>query len=131
MNDGDNSDNFRANAPTPDRPFVSRRTVLGLAGAFGLAAPVTMIGAARALTPTKSGALSDEFPLCRAAVTGEELSGPPRALTLAWNASSVCTSAAPVAKERGIFAKHNLDVDFINFGGSTEQLLEAIATGKA
>ncbi len=64
-------------------------------------------------------------------MTGEGLSGPPRPLTLAWNATSVCTAAAPVAKERGVFAKHNLDVDFINFGGSTEQLLEAIATGKA
>ena len=28
-------------------------------------------------------------------------------------------------------SRHNLDVDFINYGGSTEQLLEAIATGKA
>src|SRR5205807_616209 len=73
----------------------------------------------------------DEFPVCRAAAAAEGLSGPPRALTLAWNATSVCTVAAPVAKERGVFAKHNLDVDFINFGGSTEQLLEAIATGKA
>jgi NitT/TauT family transport system substrate-binding protein len=45
--------------------------------------------------------------------------------------SAICTSSAPVAKERGIFAKHNLDVDFVNFGGITEQLLEAIATGKA
>jgi NitT/TauT family transport system substrate-binding protein len=54
-----------------------------------------------------------------------------RVLTLAWNATSVCSSAAPVAKERGVLAKQNLDVNFINFGGSTEQLLEAIATGKA
>jgi NitT/TauT family transport system substrate-binding protein len=79
----------------------------------------------------KALSLADEFPICRAAMTGERLSGSTRALTLAWNATSVCTAAAPVAKERGIFAKHNLDVDFINFGGSTEQLLEAIATGKA
>ena len=57
--------------------------------------------------------------------------GPAAPLTLAWNATSVCTAAAPVAKERGVFAKYNLDVDFVNFGGSTEQLLEAIATGKA
>jgi NitT/TauT family transport system substrate-binding protein len=35
------------------------------------------------------------------------------------------------AGRQGIFARHNLDVDFVNFGGSTEQLLEAIATGKA
>jgi NitT/TauT family transport system substrate-binding protein len=52
-------------------------------------------------------------------------------IKLAWNATAICTAAAPLAKEHGIFAKHGLDVDFINFGGSTEQLLEAIATGKA
>src|SRR5207244_12706087 len=67
----------------------------------------------------------------RTAANGEELQGPPRQLKLAWNANAACTVAAAVAKERGIFAKHNLDVDFVNFGGSTDQLLEAIATGKA
>ena len=50
---------------------------------------------------------------------------------LAWNANAARTVAAPVAKERGIFAKHNLDVKFFNFGGSTDQLLESIATSKA
>jgi NitT/TauT family transport system substrate-binding protein len=33
--------------------------------------------------------------------------------------------------KRGMFEKRNLDVELINFGGSTDQLLEAIATGKA
>jgi NitT/TauT family transport system substrate-binding protein len=113
------------------RCYLSRRAVLGLAGAFAVATPVPMVGVARALTATKSGPFPDELPVCRAAATREQPLGPPRALTLAWNASSVCTVAAPVAKEKGVFAKHNLDVDFINFGGSTEQLLEAIATGKA
>ncbi len=37
----------------------------------------------------------------------------------------------PVADKHGIFAKHGLDVELINFGGSTDQLLEAISTGKA
>src|SRR5690606_13541254 len=37
----------------------------------------------------------------------------------------------PVAEQRGIFEKHGLKVELINFGGSTDQLLEAIATGKA
>jgi NitT/TauT family transport system substrate-binding protein len=116
------------------RPRISRRAALAFAGAFAATTPFAMIGAARALTAWKGGPLPDpidEFPLCRAAMTGPTQSGPRRALTLAWNATSVCTAAAPVAKERGVFAKHNLDVDFINFGGSTEQLLEAIATGKA
>jgi NitT/TauT family transport system substrate-binding protein len=120
-----------ANAREPARSYLTRRTVLGLAGLFGVATPVAMAGVARALTTMSSVPLPDELPVCRAAAAGRQASGPPRALTLAWNASSICTVAAPVAKERGIFAKHNLDVDFINFGGSTEQLLEAIATGKA
>jgi len=60
------------------------------------------------------------------------LAAPPlRELKLAWNANAVCLSAAPVALERGIFEKHGLKVELINFSGSTDQLLESIATGKA
>lgn len=73
----------------------------------------------------------NDAPICRTAGEGEPLRGPARQLNLAWNATAICTAAAPVARERRIFAKHNLHVDFVNFGGSTEQLLEAIATGKA
>ena len=131
MENRDNSRTLTNKAREPTGPYLSRRMVLGLAGLFGVATPVALMGSARALTPTKSGPFPGGLPLCRAATTGEALSQPPRALTVAWNATSVCTAAAPVAKERGVFAKHNLDVSFINFGGSTEQLLEAIATGKA
>jgi NitT/TauT family transport system substrate-binding protein len=107
---------------------LSRRSVLGFAGVLGAVAPFGMFGVARART-----ALIPVDPLiCRAAAAnGEELQGPPRQLKLAWNANAACTVAAAVAKERGIFAKHNLDVEFFNFGGTTDQLLEAIATGKA
>jgi NitT/TauT family transport system substrate-binding protein len=55
----------------------------------------------------------------------------PRKLKLAWNATAICTAAAPVAQESGIFGDNGLEIEFVNFGGSTEQLLEAIATGKA
>lgn len=55
----------------------------------------------------------------------------PRKLKLAWNASAICTASAPVAQESGIFADNGLEIEFVNFGSSTEQLLEAIATGKA
>jgi NitT/TauT family transport system substrate-binding protein len=115
--------------PELKRRGLSRRSVLGFAGAFGAAAPFGVFGAARALTPLPY--IPGDSLICRAAASSEPLRGPPRKLTLAWFASAVCTSAAPVAKERGIFAKHNLDIDFVNFGGITEQLLEAIATGKA
>jgi NitT/TauT family transport system substrate-binding protein len=111
------------------RRGFSRRSVLALAGAIGAAAPFGVFRAARALTTAPY--LPADSPICRAAATGEVRQGPPRKLTLAWMASAICTSAAPVAKERGIFAKHNLDVDFVNFGGITEQLLEAIPVGKA
>jgi NitT/TauT family transport system substrate-binding protein len=115
--------------PEAKRRGFSRRSVLSLAGAFGAAAPFGVFGAARALT-TPPFIPSDSL-ICRAAASGEELQGPPRQIKLAWNANAACTVAAPVAKERGIFTKHNLDVEFFNFGGSTDQLLEAIATGKA
>lgn len=52
-------------------------------------------------------------------------------VTLAYNQTAICTAAVPVAKAKGIFAKYGLDVDFVNFAGSTDQLLEAISTGKA
>jgi NitT/TauT family transport system substrate-binding protein len=106
----------------------SRRSVLSFAAAIGAATPFGAFGAACALTTPPY--LPDPL-ICRAAASGEELPGPPRQLKLAWNANAACTVAAPVAKEHGIFAKHNLDVEFFNFGGSTDQLLEAIATGKA
>jgi NitT/TauT family transport system substrate-binding protein len=134
METGENSRKLTSEMAELARRCPSRRAALAfVGGAFATTAPLTMISAARALTPWRGGSLPealDEFPLCRAATTGQ-ISGSQRALTLAWNATSVCTAAAPVAKERGVFAKQNLDVDFINFGGSTEQLLEAIATGKA
>jgi NitT/TauT family transport system substrate-binding protein len=88
-----------------------------------------VFGAARALTTPPY--LPGDTLICRAAASGEALQGPPRKVNLAWNANGACTVAAAVAKERDIFAKHNLDVEFINFGGTTDQLLEAIATGKA
>ena len=112
---------------------LSRRSLLAIAGVFGTSVPLAMLEGAHALTllgASPPDPLGDGL-ICRAAATGESVGGPPRRLTLAWNASSICTTAAPVAKERGFFAQHNLDVDFINYGGSTEQLLEAIATGKA
>jgi NitT/TauT family transport system substrate-binding protein len=121
--------------PAGPRGRLSRRALLAFAGGIGAVAPLGMLGAARAFTSVGAGALSDaafgEFPICRTAAIGEAAAGPVRQIKLAWNATAICTAAAPVAKERGIFARHNLDVEFVNFGGSTEQLLEAIATGKA
>ena len=54
-----------------------------------------------------------------------------RKLTFAWNASAFCLSPVVVAQERGYFEKNGLSVDLINYTGSTDQLLESLATAKA
>ncbi|MDR2261490.1 MAG: ABC transporter substrate-binding protein [Azoarcus sp.] len=52
-------------------------------------------------------------------------------LSFAWNQTSFCLTPIAVAKETGIFEKNGLDVSLINYAGSTDQLLESIATGKS
>jgi NitT/TauT family transport system substrate-binding protein len=52
-------------------------------------------------------------------------------LKFAWHQGSFCSTPVAVAKETGIFEKHGLDVTLDNFGGTADQLLEALATGKA
>jgi len=93
-----------------------------------------IFGAARALTgnPGLDRCLifPGELPICRTAANSEELQGRPPAQNRLERERGLHGRCAG-RKERGIFAKHNLDVDFVNFGGSTDQLLEAIATGKA
>lgn len=54
-----------------------------------------------------------------------------RKLSFAWNASAFCLSPVVVAQERGIFEKNGLQVELINYTGSTDQLLESLATEKA
>ncbi|GGF50075.1 ABC transporter substrate-binding protein [Azorhizobium oxalatiphilum] len=113
---------------------LSRRTLLRYGAAAGLAIPAGAYGghvvAGSLLTPSTPAL--PEFPICLTAADGQPAAtGPLTPIKLAWNATGICTAAAPLAKESGIFARHGLDVDFVNFGGSTEALLEAIATGKA
>jgi NitT/TauT family transport system substrate-binding protein len=55
----------------------------------------------------------------------------PRKLTFAWNASAFCLSPVVVAQELGYFERNGVQVDLINYTGSTDQLLESLATGKA
>ncbi|WP_322069180.1 ABC transporter substrate-binding protein [Paraburkholderia bannensis] len=54
-----------------------------------------------------------------------------KSLKLSWNAGAICTAPVPVALTQGFFRKRGLDVELVNFSGSTDQLLEAIATGKS
>lgn len=60
-----------------------------------------------------------------------KIEGAPRKVTLAWSADSICTAAFPVAQQKGFFKKYNLDVNFIDFAGSVDQMLETMSTGKA
>lgn len=52
-------------------------------------------------------------------------------IKIAWSQTAVCHSPVSVALERGFFAQYNLDVEPISFTGSTDQFLQAIATGHA
>src|ERR1700761_784565 len=52
-------------------------------------------------------------------------------LKLSWNAGAICTAPVPVAVKQGFFKQRGLEVELVNFAGSTDQLLEAIATGKS
>ncbi|MBI0434263.1 ABC transporter substrate-binding protein [Roseomonas sp. KE0001] len=113
----------------PQAPSLPRRGVLAALGTAGLALPLAgfapmgadrrafeaMLARSRCLTPLPAAGAG----------------GATRKLTIAWNATSICTSPIEVARKHGILARHGLEVELINFGGSTEALLEAIATRKA
>lgn len=112
---------------------LSRRAVLLGAGAgtvgFGVSTAIASAGLPRGANPFAGS------PICRVAADGPAVSdtagGPRKKLTIAWNAAAVCSVSLPVAIEQGFFAKRGIDVELVSFGGSTDQLLEAIATGKA
>ncbi|WP_026871914.1 ABC transporter substrate-binding protein [Inquilinus limosus] len=91
------------------RTDLSRRDLLRAAGLAGAAAPLAGLGTG---------------------VWAQSAAAQPIPIRLSWNATAVCVSPIPVAVTQGFFQKHNLDVELINFAGSTDQLLEAIATGK-
>jgi len=116
--------------PHGDR--IPRRGFLLKAGALGLVAPLGLaVGKGFALTrPTPLD--FDALPVCRAAADGDPVPpGERKKITFAWNAGAPCLLAVTVAQDKGFFAKHGLDVDLINYAGSTDQLLETLATGKA
>jgi NitT/TauT family transport system substrate-binding protein len=99
---------------------LSRRGLLRAAGIAGVVAPFA------AFAPNVLAGSDDH-----GHSHGEALKGPPKKIVLAWNATAVCLSPVVLAQSLGIFAKYNIDLELLNFGAGTEQLLEAIATGKA
>lgn len=97
----------------------SRRRFLRLTGSL------TLAGASLPLWAHDMAAMTsgEEHPALRLAQ--------PYKIKLAINKSAVCLAPVAVAEQQKIFSKYNLDVEFVNFGNSTDVLLEAIATGKA
>src|ERR1700704_6813740 len=114
-----------------DKALLDRRALLRAGAAAAFAAPMGVFGAQafpfRAATPNID---FSEFPICKASSDAAPLAGAPRKLKLSWNAGAVCLAPLPVAIDHGFFQKQNLDVELVNSSGSTDQLLEAIATGK-
>lgn len=112
-------------------PQLSRRSILGAAGALGAALPLGLLTGANAVPGLvrRSDPLIDA-PICRVSDT-PVASGPPRHVRFAYNGTGICTAAVPVALHRGYFAKQNLDVEFLKLAGNTDQMLQSLATDKA
>lgn len=110
---------------------LNRRRLLTLAGATAAAGLFSRFG------------FADDAPAAHASHSGHGAAAPfdlnsnqwvlpePRKIKLATNLNAVCLAPVAVADSQGIFKRHNLDVEFVNFGQSTEVLLESMATGKA
>jgi NitT/TauT family transport system substrate-binding protein len=110
---------------------VNRRRLLQAGAAAVLAGPLGALGA-QALSLRAAPPIDfSEFLICRTSSEAPALTGAPRKLRLSWNAGAVCLAPVPVAIDNGFFQKQNLDVELVNYSGSTDQLLEAIATGKS
>jgi NitT/TauT family transport system substrate-binding protein len=111
---------------------LSRRAILRTAT---VASAMTFgAGATRVFASSRVPAPAFAAPICHVADSipvPPIMASPGTKLKLTWNANAICTVGVPVADKHGLFAKHGLDVELINFGGSTDQLLEAISTGKA
>jgi NitT/TauT family transport system substrate-binding protein len=111
---------------------VNRRLLLQAGAAAVFAGPLGALGA-QALSLRSAPPIDfSEYLICRTASEAPPaLTGAPRKLRLSWNAGAVCLAPVPVAIDNGFFQKQNLDVELVNYSGSTDQLLEAIATGKS
>lgn len=118
--------------PLTSAAGIDRRQLLRAGATAAAAVPLGVIGA-HALPLGGASSLIDfsQFPICRTAATAIAPGSTPRKLKLSWNAGAVCLAPVPVAIDNKIFEKHNLDVELVNYSGSTDQLLEAIATGKS
>lgn len=110
---------------------LTRRRLLGLTG-VALASPLLASVPGFAWAADEHAGHNAGGGDAEPAGTGEFIKlAETRKLKLAVNLNAVCLAPVVIAHGQGFFTKHNLDVELVNFGNSTEVLLEAIATGKA
>ncbi|MDR3467885.1 MAG: ABC transporter substrate-binding protein [Xanthobacteraceae bacterium] len=88
----------------------SRRNILKTVGTAGLA--------------VSAGALGRN-------VFSPAVAGPAPKIRLAWTEVAACHSPLGFGVAKGIYAKHNLDVELFYQGASGQTLIQALATGKA
>ena len=89
---------------------VSRRSALTALGGVGVAASTVALGS-KLFTPA--------------------IAGPAPKVRLAWTEVAACHSPLGFGVAKGIYAKHNLDVELFYQGASGQTLIQALATGKA
>ena len=89
---------------------VSRRSALKALGGVGVAASTVALGS-KLFTPA--------------------IAGPASKVRLAWTEVAACHSPLGFGVAKGIYAKHNLDVELFYQGASGQTLIQALATGKA
>jgi len=89
---------------------VSRRSALKALGGVGVAASTVALGS-KLFTPA--------------------IAGPAPKVRLAWTEVAACHSPLGFGVAKGIYAKHNLDVELFYQGASGQTLIQALATGKA
>jgi NitT/TauT family transport system substrate-binding protein len=91
-------------------PPISRRAILKTVGAAGVAVSAAALGS-RVFSPA--------------------VAGPAPKIRLAWTEVAACHSPLGFGVAKGIYSKHNLDVELFYQGASGQTLIQALATGKA
>jgi sulfonate transport system substrate-binding protein len=95
---------------TSGRARPSRRALIKAAGAVGV------LGSA--------GVLGKQ-------IFSPAIAGPAPKIRLAWTEVAACHSPLGFGVAKGIYAKHNLDVELFFQGASGQTLIQALATSKA
>jgi len=124
MEERKTGNNLTKGLPEAKRGAFSRRSVLTLVGTLGAAAPFGIFGAARALTAPGAGSLSyipGELPICRTAATAKSCRARPASSKNRLERERGLHGRCAGRKERGISPSTTWNVDFVNFGGSTDQ----------